>query len=208
MNIPKPPLFVITDRHQAAASLDVVAAAAFAAGCRWLSVREKDLPAAERRLLLARIVALGRGFGATVGIHGDIDAVRAVRADALHLPSGESLQEARRRVGPRVLIGQSVHDEAGVELAAQEGADYVTISPIFSSPGKPGYGPALGLGTLARIAASTSLPIVALGGITPETAALCRAAGAAGVAVMGSVMRAEDPEIATMALLGSLASAR
>ncbi len=59
---------------------------------------------------------------------------------------------------------------------------------------KPGYGPALGLEGLARIAARAPGPVIALGGVTPDDAATCRAAGARGVAVMGEIMRTADPQ--------------
>ena len=87
------------------------------------------------------------------------------------------------------------------------GADYVTLSPIFLSDSKPGYGPALGLDVLAAAAEADAAPgpVVALAGITPDNAASCLAAGAAGIAVMGEIMRAEDPEKTVRRLLTALA---
>ena len=65
---------------------------------------------------------------------------------------------------------------------------------MFASASKPGYGPALGVPGLAQLVARTGKPLLALGGVTsPADAAACVAAGAAGVAVMGAVMRARDP---------------
>ena len=191
--LPLPPLLVISDRHQARRPLEEVAAAAFAGGCRWFSLREKDLPAEDRRRLLAALVALGRRFGAVVTAHEDIAAIAAVGGDGIHLPSGGSPAAARARLGG-ALIGASAHsaDEASALLRA--GADYVTLSPVFITLSKPGYGPALGLDGLARIVAQVPGDIVALGGITPENAAACLAAGARGIAVMGEVMRAADPQ--------------
>ena len=78
MDLPEPPLLVISDRRQARRPLVAVAEAAFAAGCRWFSLREKDMPADERRDLLAELVALGHRFGAVVTAHDDLDAVIAV----------------------------------------------------------------------------------------------------------------------------------
>jgi thiamine-phosphate pyrophosphorylase len=92
----------------------------------------------------------------------------------------------------KALVGVSAHSEADIRAAAVAGADYVTLSPIFETSSKPGYGPALGLAAIER-AAEIGLPIIALGGITPARAASCFGAGAAGVAVMGEVMRAGDP---------------
>ena len=90
MVLPAPPLLVISDRHQARHPLEEVAEAVFAGGCRWFSLREKDLPREQRCDLLAALVALGHRFGAVVTAHQDIEAVVAVSADGVHLPSGAS----------------------------------------------------------------------------------------------------------------------
>jgi len=205
VNLPDPPLLVISDRSQARLPLIDIVEAAFRGGCRWFSLREKDLPAAERRALLADLVELGRPFGALVMAHEDIGAVEAVSAAGVHLPAGSDPAAARRRL-PRGLIGVSAHseNEAGAQLRA--GADYVTLSPIFLTDSKPGYGPALGLDALAAAAAKAPGPIVALGGITPHNAAACLAAGARGVAVMGEIMRAADPETTIRRLLQAISS--
>ncbi|HVH77287.1 MAG TPA: thiamine phosphate synthase [Stellaceae bacterium] len=200
---PCPPLLVISDRSQARLTLEDVAQAAFAGGCRWFSLREKDLAAPERLSLLARLVAIGAAFGALVGVHEDVAAAAAAGAGAVHLPAGGSIAQARARL-PRALIGASAHSaqEAAALLAA--GADYVSLSPIFPTQSKPGYGPALGIEGLGRAAALGLGPIVALGGVGAANAALCLAAGASGVAVMGEVMRARDPQSAVRQILAAL----
>ena len=200
MSLPQPPLLVISDRTQATRPLTEIAAAAFAGGCRWFSLREKDLPAAERRLLLGELVALARPFGAIVMAHDDLDAVVAAGAGGVHLAGGRDPLAARGRL-PGGLIGVSAHapGEAAALIAA--GADYVTISPVFLTGSKPGYGPALGLGGLAAAVAAAAGPVVALAGISPANAPSCIAAGAAGIAVMGEVMRAADPQTVVRALL-------
>jgi len=194
MKLPDPPLLVITDRSQARRSLTEIAEAAFRGGCRWLSLREKDLPAAERRALLAELVELGQPF----------DAVKATGAAGVHLPGGSDPAAARHRL-PQGLIGVSAHSatEAVAQLGA--GADYVALSPIFLTDSKPGYGPAVGLDALAAAAPNAPGPIVALGGIAPDNAAQCLTAGARGIAVMGEIMRAADPEAAIRRLLAVLA---
>ena len=207
VNLPDPPLLVISDRIQARRPLTEIAEAAFRGGCRWFSLREKDLPAVERRALLAGLVALGRRYGATIMAHDDIDAVEAVGAAGVHLPGGGDPGAARQRL-PHGLIGVSTHSvgEAAAQLRA--GADYVTLSPTFLTGSKPGYGPALGLDALAAAAAKAPGPIIALGGITPANAAACLAAGARGVAVMGEIMRAADPEATIRQLLAALSLKR
>ena len=72
-----PPLLIISDRRQARLPLEKVAEAAFLGGCRWFSLREKDLPPAERRALLDALVTVGRRLGAVVTAHEDIEAVAA-----------------------------------------------------------------------------------------------------------------------------------
>jgi len=196
-------LLVITDRRRASRPLDEVVAAALRGGCRWLSVREKDLPDDEQIALLGAVKTLGRRFGATVTLHGDPDLAHAAGADGVHLPAGGSPASARARLGDRALIGLSVHsaDEAADVDSA---ADYVTLSPIFPTTSKPGYGPALGTSCLADASARTRVPIVALGGVLENNLQACLAAGAGAVAVMGAVMAAADPEAATAALMRSI----
>jgi len=203
MKLPDPPLLVISNRGQARRPLLEIAAAAFAGGCRWFSLREKDLPGEERRALLAELVALGRRYGATIMAHDDIPAVLATNADGGHLPGGGDPAAARKCL-PHGLIGVSAHSAAEAVAMLCAGADYVTLSPIFLTDSKPGYGPALGLDALAAAAAAAPGPIIALAGITPDNAARCLAAGAHGVAVMGEVMRAEDPEETVRRLLAAL----
>lgn len=189
MRLPQPAVLVITDRGQARRPLEEIAAALFAGGCRWLSLREKDLLPDQRRALLQRLSVVGKACDATVTVHDDLAAAAAL-GTGLHLPADGSVAAARRVLGAGVLIGKSAHSADDAERAAAEGADYATLSPIFLSASKPGYGPALGLDALHR---SWALPVLALGGIDATNAAACLAAGAAGIAVMGEAMRAADP---------------
>ena len=204
MRLPTPPLLVISDRSQARQPLEEIAAATFAAGCRWFSLREKDISAAERQALLGRLVGLGQGFGAVVIAHDDLAAVIAAGAGGVHLPGSADRGDgpaAARALLPDGLIGASAHSAAAAVGLLRQGADYVTISPVFPTASKPGYGPALGLDRLAEIAAAIPGRVVALAGITPENAASCRAAGAAGIAVMGEIMRSADPAATVRELL-------
>jgi thiamine-phosphate pyrophosphorylase len=201
--LPIPRLLVISDRRQARRPLKEVVDAAFCGGCRWFSLREKDLPAAERRALLERLTILGRRYGATVTVHEDLDAAMAVAADGVHLPSGIDPAIARAQL-PNGLIGASAHSAAEASAKLRIGADYVTVSPVFPTASKPGYGPALGLDGLAKIVSQVSGPVIALGGVAAENAAHCLATGAAGIAVMGEVMRAGDPRAAVEAILRAL----
>jgi thiamine-phosphate pyrophosphorylase len=87
-------------------------------------------------------------------------------------------------------------------VTAVERLQYVTVSPVYPSASKPGYGPALGLSTLRNWCAACAVPVLALGGVdSPARAAACVRAGAAGVAVMGTVMRAADPAAVVRAMV-------
>jgi thiamine-phosphate pyrophosphorylase len=205
--LPLPPVLVITDRKQTERPLLQVAAALFAGGCRWLSLREPDLRPGERVNLLYRLVNLGERAGATIGVHADYEAAMTTGASSVHLPRHGSIKAARDYLGPRALIGISAHDRNEVQRALALGADYVTLSPIFASASKPGYGPALGLKNLSEIAKAMPIPIYALGGIDRGNAADCIAAGAAGVAVMGAAMRAPNPEAMIRGVITSLGDA-
>jgi thiamine-phosphate pyrophosphorylase len=203
VKLPAPPLLVITDRRQARRPLEELAEAIFAGGCRWLSLREKDLAAAERRTLLSALVTLGRRWKAIVTVHEDIDAAVMVGAGGVHLPSAGSPEAARARL-PDGLIGASAHSAEEAAALLSSGADYVNVSPVFVTASKPGYGPAIGLDGLARVVAQVSGPVIALGGITAANAALCLSSGAHGVAVMGEIMRAADPRAAVESILAAM----
>jgi thiamine-phosphate pyrophosphorylase len=182
-------LLLVTDRRQAGGPLDAVAAAAVRAGARWIWLRDRDMPPAERRDLAARLIEVVRRDGAQLSIGGDVALAAELAADGVHLPAGGSIAAARARLGARMLVGISAHGEGAVAAAQRAGADYVTLSPIFPTASKPGYGPALGLAGIAR-ASRFGIPVVALGGVTARSAPECLRAGAAGVAIMGEVMRA------------------
>jgi len=187
--------------------LTEVAAAALAGGCRWILLREKDLAQDALKALVADIVRLARPHGALVSVSNDSAVAQEVGAQGVHLPqdraSAAAIADARDRIGPDALIGVSTHSIAEAQAAARDGADYATYSPIFLTASKPGYGPALGLGGLADAAGQLSLPLVALAGIDTSNAAACRGAGAAGIAVMGSIMRADEPAAVMQATIAA-----
>jgi thiamine-phosphate pyrophosphorylase len=193
------PLLIVTDRHQAHAPLVETVAAICAAGGRWIWFRNRDLEPDERRHLAEGVSGSVRSSGAFLTVGGDVELAASVAADGVHLPSGSSISAARRRLGERALIGVSAHGLDDIRKAKAAGADYVTLSPIFPSSSKPGYGPALGVSAIGA-AAQCGLPVIALGGVTPSRAMECRLQGAAGAAVMGGIMRSQDPTCLVAAL--------
>ena len=201
-----PSLLLITDRNNTALPLSDVLAQALQAGCRWVMIREKDLATAELCPVVEATVTVAKDFGATVSVNNDFTAASICKVKAVHLPQGQPVATIRRVMGPETLIGVSAHSVAEAQLAAAEGANYVTASPVFATDSKPGYGPALEPEGLAQVVASVRIPVLALGGVTAVNAASCIAAGAAGVAVMGSVMRAQNPGAIVGDLIAALAA--
>ena len=180
---------VLTDRRLAARPLVEVVAAAVRGGAGWVILREKDLRYAQRRVLadsLRAVVPVGRLV---------IAGPDPLGGDAVHLSATDPVP---RDVG---LVGRSCH---GVPRLSTE--DYVTLSPVYPTLTKPGYGPALGPSRAAALAGG--VPWLALGGVhSPRRAAACAAAGASGIAVLGAVMRAGDPERLTRELAEAFADA-
>lgn len=189
MNLP--PLLLLTDRSQlpAGRSLERTVAECASAGLAAVLLRELDLSEPERTALaaeLARHVAV-------------ISARTLLPATAgVHLAAHQPVVATRH--------GRSCHDESQLRQAVTGGAAWVTLSPVAASPSKPGYGPALGIDGVARLApAAAGVPVYALGGIDATNATDFQAAGAHGVAVMGTVMRADDPAAVVERLLGAVA---
>ena len=179
-----PRLLVLTDRTRCPGG-DLLSTVdkAVAAGARAVVLREKDLPGDERRRLADAVHALLAPAGGLLIVAGT-----ALPASHMHLAVRDAVPTPRP-----VLLGRSCHDAGELRRAAAELCDYVTLSPVFASPSKPGYGPALGLATLDALVTAGVPAVYALGGVRPEDVAGCLDAGARGVAVMGAVMR--DPAI-------------
>jgi thiamine-phosphate pyrophosphorylase len=193
MELPHPPLLLVTDRKQARAPLDDILNAAFAAGCRWASLREKDLGEEEQLALAKRLLAITRRWDASLTLHGDPGLARRAGLDGVHLAAGGNAAAARELLGSGALVGISLH--GADEAAALEAGvvDYAIAGPAYATESKPGYGPALGRMGIQEIARATAVPVLAIGGVVPENVTEMRAAGAVGIAVMGSIMRAPDP---------------
>jgi thiamine-phosphate pyrophosphorylase len=194
VRLPFPPLLLVTDRAQARRPLEEIVARACAAGCRWVSLREKDLPANEQIALARSLMPIAQRFDARLTLHGDADLARAAGLDGVHLSARDDAAAARAALGPEALIGISIHSAAEAAALDPVMIDYAVAGPAYLTASKPGYGPALGPGGFAAICRAARVPVVAIGGIEPENEAAVLAAGAAGIAVMGSVMRAEDPK--------------
>ena len=205
MKLPDPPLLVITDRRQARLPLDEVVTAALAAGCRWVSIREKDLPDNDQIALAMALSPIAHRYGARLMLHGDAALATACAVDGVHLPAGSDPVAARQMLGRNKLIGVSLHTVTEAEAIDPDIVDYAIAGPAFETPSKPGYGPEIGRKGLAEIAAAARVPILAIGGLNATRAAEVLAVGPAGIAVMGGVMRAANPAQEVRALLAVVA---
>jgi thiamine-phosphate pyrophosphorylase len=206
--LPQPPLLLVTDRQQARAPLANVVTQALAAGCRWVSLREKDLPQGDQVALARGLIAPASRYGAHLSVHGSAALAKACSCDGVHLPAGADAAAARELLGRDKLVGISVHSAREAAALDPTVVDYAIAGPAFETPSKPGYGPALGAVGLAEIVRAASVPVVAIGGIAAANVEKVVAAGAAGVAVMGGIMRAADPAAEVGALLAALAGAQ
>jgi thiamine-phosphate pyrophosphorylase len=207
VKLPEPPLLLITDRRQARRPLPEVVGAALTAGCRWVSVREKDLAEDDQIALTRLLTPMARRHGARLTVHGDAALAQSCGADGVHLPAGSDPAAARALLGPGKLIGVSIHTITEAEAIDPATIDYAVAGPAFETASKPGYGPEIGRKGLAEIARAARVPILAIGGLNASRAAEVLAAGPVGIAVMGGVMRAADPRQEIKALIAIITNA-
>jgi thiamine-phosphate pyrophosphorylase len=155
-----------------------------AGGIDWIQIREKDMDARELLSLARRTVELAdvSPKKTRILINSRLDIALAAGAHGVHLPSNSARPDAFRRHAPRMLVGVSCHDREELVAAEAEGADYVVLGPVFPPLSKAVSGPVLGLERFAELVRTVKIPVIALGGITPESIPACERAGAAGVA--------------------------
>jgi thiamine-phosphate pyrophosphorylase len=204
VRLPEPPFLLVTDRHQARLPLPNVVDAALAAGCRWVSLREKDLSEVDQIAFAETLLPIARRHGACLTLHGEAALAKASGIDGVHLPAGSDLAAARKLLGPAKLIGVSIHTVTEAEAINPALVDYAIAGPAFETPSKPGYGPEIGRKGLAEIARAAPVPVLAIGGLNATRAAEVLASGPVGIAVMGGVMRATDPGREVRGLLSVL----
>ena len=143
----------------------------------FIQVREPGLSARE---LADYVRSLS---GSRVLVNDRADVAIACGAAGVHLRDGSVSPAVIRRIAPSgFVISVACHDAAAVFRAADEGADYAVLAPVFAPLSKPSVAPPLGLDALRAITAQARIPVIALGGITWENAPQCIEAGAAGVA--------------------------
>mgnify|MGYP002762010480 FL=1 len=182
-------------------STETVVEAAIEGGVDAVQLREKGSSAQHRIELGERLRELTTAAGVDLIVNDRIDIAYAVGADGVHLgQSDPSVSTAREILGPEATVGVSVSTVSEARLAAISGADYLGVGAVYGTDSKPDAETAddgLGVDQLAKIADSVTLPIVAIGGITPENASGPIQAGASGVAAVSAITAADDPAAAT-----------
>ncbi len=191
-------LYAITPEMPDTAALLAKVKAALSGGARLVQYRSKSRDVALRHEQAAELRALCRAHAVPLIINDDVRLAVLTDADGVHLGEEDaSLREARINLGPDKIIGVSCYqDLARARRAEAEGADYVAFGSFYPSPTKPGARPCP-IGLLAEAKGALKLPVVAIGGITPENAAALVAAGADAVAVISALFDA--PDIAAVA---------
>lgn len=172
-------------------------AAAIRGGARLIQYRDKSHDSARRLAQATALNALCQDHDVPLIINDDVELAFAVGAAGVHLGQDDAdIATARARLGPRALIGVSCYDRLDLALnAARAGADQVAFGAFFPSPTKPTEIRAP-LDLLQQARAQLDLPIVAIGGITPDNAAALLAAGADYLAVVSGVFAQPDIQIA------------
>jgi thiamine-phosphate pyrophosphorylase len=201
-----PRLNAIVDADAASAAgfpLPALATAFLDGGATFLQLRAKNLPGGALLDAASALTALAHARGALLIVNDRVDIALLSGADGVHLGQDDlDPASARRLLGAAAMIGRSTHTEAQLEAAAKEPVDYIAIGPVFGTATKATGYEAVGL-AMVRRASAFGRPVVAIGGITLDTAPAVIRAGAASVAVIGDLLRG-DPAARTRAFVKEL----
>ncbi len=187
-------LYVITDETVGGRkSHEEIAQQAVLGGAGIIQLRDKNLSCTELAVVGREIAVITREAGAVFIVNDRLDVAIACGADGVHLGQGDlRAGTARQLAPPGFIIGVSVGTVEEAVEAEREGADYIALSPTFSTASKDDAGPGYGLDRLREIHRAVSLPIVAIGGINRENVQDVIAAGADGIAVISAVVASPD----------------
>lgn len=191
-------LYAITDATLCAKrGLIADVAAAIRGGAVMIQYRDKSTDVARREQEARALLALCRKQGVPLIINDDVELARTIGADGVHLGVEDGgMRAARSRLGDDAILGMSCYDSLELARSARAGgANYLAFGAFFASPTKPAAVPAP-LALLREASDNLRLPIVAIGGITPDNGAALVAAGAGLLAVVSGVFAGDDPELA------------
>jgi thiamine-phosphate pyrophosphorylase len=203
-------LYVITDVKSARGLAHAeIARRAVSGGADVIQLRDKTLPCRDLLIEAYEIREITRDAGVLFIVNDRIDVALAAEADGVHLGQDDlPARDARRIAPPGFIIGVSVGGVTEAVVAEDAGADYVALSPTFSTASKENAGSGHGLGILRDICSSVSIPVIAIGGINPRNVSGIIAAGADGVAVISSVVGEVDIAGAARQMKALIQSAR
>ncbi|MBI4880619.1 MAG: thiamine phosphate synthase [Planctomycetes bacterium] len=199
-------LVVVTPGRGDAAAVVRLAEGALCGGASAIWIRERSLAAPALCELARAVAAIARRAGGFVILSRDAEIAAREGLDAVHLGFRDQAPRAVRERGLPLVVGFSAHDP--LDRQAIAAADYVTLSPLFPTPGKGRAAAALGLARFQQLRAAIPVPVVALGGVGAASAASALQAGADGVAVLRAVADAEDAAAAARAIRARLDEAR
>ncbi|NOS35076.1 MAG: thiamine phosphate synthase [Deltaproteobacteria bacterium] len=200
--------YLITDRRGTGGRglVDVVEMA-LKGGVGAVQLREKDLSARELMEVGSELREVTRRYGARFLINDRVDIALALDCDGVHLGQrGISPRDARKLLGKRGLIGVSTHGIEEARRAEEEGADFITLGPIFHTPSKAQYGDPIGVEQIGCVKREISLPIFALGGIREERVREVMDGGADGIGMISVILAAKEPSEAAASLVRALAT--
>jgi thiamine-phosphate pyrophosphorylase len=195
---------VITDAELARPrSVRDVVAAALAAGAPAVQARVKGASPRDLHALAEALLPLTRAYGALLFVNDRLDVALAVGADGVHLGDEDMPVAAARSAAPEgFLIGASADDPDVARRLVADGADYIGCGAVYASTTKKDAGEVIGLEGLDRVARAMRVPVIGIGGIDVERSAqVATRTRAAGVAVVGAVMGAQDPGTIVRGLL-------
>ena len=168
-------------------------------GCRWIQLRMKDASDDEVRKAAAEIQPMCKAHDAIFLLDDRVELAKELKADGVHLGKNDMpVDEARRVLGEDYIIGGTANTFEDIERLARQGADYIGCGPFRFTTTKKNLAPVLGIEGYREIIkkmeeAGIDLPVVAIGGITAEDIDDILATGVRGIAVSGTVIRAENP---------------
>jgi len=176
-------------------------------GVRCVQLREKDLPTKDLFQLALNLRKLTQLFSAKLLINDRLDICKAVDADGIHLPeNGLPVSVCKNLLGKDKIIGASTHSLDGVIDKANQGVDFVTLSPIFETSSKPKGTPVLGVNSIINAKKLSPIPILALGGIDEYNVKVVIDAGADGIALISGILCENDIKSASKKILNQIST--
>ena len=198
-------LILITDRTLCKRPLLETVKSALKGGVKAVQLREKGLATRELYTLANELRKMTSDFGAGLFINVRVDIALAVDADGVHLGwQSMPVSVVRGLLGVKKLIGVSTHNRLEALQAWNDGADYITFGPVFYTPSKVGLLDPVGVDALRGLKDEVHAPIVALGGIHERNVEAVLESGVEGIAVISSILSADDAEKASRGLFDKI----